>query len=105
MSEKRQERFEYRVRWRRQDLGPRTAVYQTEAGARRKALVLQGRMAEATGLDPDAKWCCNGNYCPCDGRTNQQEWDRVQAELPPLTFGPVIERRPVGEWQSAEVSL
>lgn len=94
-------KVEYRVRWRREGLRPATKRYATREAAERWALIVQGRMQEATDKDPDDYACCPGGYadmCGCYGRTNAQVWAQRTAEVPPLIEGPVIQTRPVGEW-------
>lgn len=97
------ERLEYRVRWQREGLTQRTLIYQTRVGAERRALVLQGRMAEVTGSDPNAYACCSGgsyagDFCGCGGVTNGEAWAQASSTVPPLVDGPVVEARPVGAW-------
>lgn len=101
-------RVEYRVRWRRDFHGAdQTRIYQSRKAAERRALLVQGRMAEATGEDPAAVACLGGagQYCGCPTtcreRTNAEVWDERGAEIPSLVMGPVIEQRTVGEWGPA----
>lgn len=107
--------YEYRLIWRRESgdvydpdtgawdhddsPGPlRSRIYQRQAPARRLALILQGRMAEATGEDPDDFACCSGHECGCGGELKRDVWAKRGAEIPPLIEGPTIQRRTVGEW-------
>jgi hypothetical protein len=89
---------EYRVSWQRDGRSRRTRIWQTRDAAECHALVIQGRMVEATGKDPEAFRCCDGNECDCGGATNAQVWARQSEGVPPLTIGPVIDARTVGEW-------
>lgn len=85
---------EFRVTWQRQGMSrPRERLYQSERGARRHALLLQGRIAEATGLLPE-------DGCPhCDYMRSVEECSESDhLRFPPLILGPRIESRPVGEW-------
>jgi hypothetical protein len=112
---------EYRLIWRRESgyvydhetgaddyddsPGPlRSRIYQRRAPAERLALILQGRMAEATGLDPDDFACCSGWECGCGGKTNAEVWAEKAEEIPPLVEGPTIQRREVGKWEAAPAS-
>lgn len=101
------ERYEYRVSWRREGQRRKHVLRQTEAGARRIALVAQGRIHDAhPELDPDAYWCCPGTReyeCGCRGVTNAEAWAAHTARLPALVELPVIERRAVEEWASLPV--
>lgn len=113
--------FEYRVIWRRERgrfydwetgaedysdaPGPlHSRIYQRPVYARRLALILQGRMAEATGDDPDDYACCSGRECACRGETNADAWAARAEGMPPLLEGPTIQRREVGEWSDAPES-
>lgn len=89
---------EYRLRWRRQGLGIRTKLYQDRAAAERWALILQGKMAEATGLDPEAYACCDGRDDGCGGRTNEQVWADRPGQPPLVELA--LEVRAVRPWQS-----
>jgi hypothetical protein len=60
--------------------------------------------------DPDDCECgdrfCTGGggYDPCSqGRTKAEKWEQRTAQVPPLVWGPVIDSRPVGEYEGAEV--
>lgn len=93
---------EFVVRWQRVGLSARQRVVQTEAAAQRWVLRLQGRMQEATGIDPESFVCCDGSYgCGCGGRMWEQEW-QARAERLPALVRCRIERRPVGEWELVE---
>ena len=54
--------------------------------------------------DPDDLVCCSGYECGCHGETVEQarEAERERyARIPAIVFGPIIESRPVGEWETA----
>jgi hypothetical protein len=91
---------EFRVKWTREGAcRATTRIYQSEAPARRMALVLEGRLAEAfPSTDPAAAACCNGYQCTCEGETNAEVWAKRHDEFPPIVDGPFIERRTVGAW-------
>lgn len=91
---------EYRVVWQREGATKRRTIRQTEAAAQRFALVLQGRLAEATGLDPDGYSCCDGYECGCGGRSRAQDWAAATSRIASLIYGPVIESRSVGSWEA-----
>lgn len=101
---------QWRVRWRRNGFaGPSQKTYMSEAKARQWALVVQGRMAEAFP-DEDPESCeCGGKYChgpsfECGGtRTKGEKWAERTASLPPLVWGPVLDSRPVGDYEGVEV--
>lgn len=106
---------EWRVVWRREpeQLAPgvtaggarRTAIFQTEDAARRKALRLQGRLCEALGVDPDAPWCCAGDpECGCRGSTwrEREEGFRARDTMRQPLVELRIESRPVGAWGNSE---
>jgi hypothetical protein len=105
-------RREWRVRWRGEDAGrANTRIYQSEAPARRFALILEGRLAEAfPDTDPDAVACCAGGSmepfaegnCNCGGKTNAEVWQERHERFPRLVEGPDVESRPVGGWELAE---
>lgn len=84
---------EFRVLWRREGLSRRTKLFQRRDAAERWMLRLEGRMAEVTGLDPDAD--------AGDGRCNQSVWDDMAVRLPPL-IELALHERPVGEWEPRE---
>src|SRR4051812_35369570 len=86
-------RTEFRVVWQREGVSKRTARYRSRAQAERKALILQGRMVEATGEDPNDYACCSGRECGCRGVTKAQAWAERAEQVPPLVFGPVIQAR------------
>jgi hypothetical protein len=91
---------EFRVKWTREGAHRATTrIYQSEAPARRMALILEGRLAEAfPDIDPNALACCDGRECQCDGSTNADAWAKRHDEFPPILDGPHIERRTVGVW-------
>lgn len=95
------ERCEYRVVWQREGLRRATKLYQTRKAAERWAFLVQGRMAEVTGDDPEDYGCCDGYMCGCSGKTNRELWAERAAGIPPLIAGPEIESREVGEWAPA----
>jgi hypothetical protein len=76
-------------------------VYQTRKAAHRWWLIVQGRMAEATGRDPDAYACCSGDMCGCGGKTNADLWAETAERIPPLKLAR-IEVRNVGPWDMLE---
>lgn len=82
--------------------GLRSRIYQRRANAKRFALIVEGRMAEATGRDPKDYACCSGRECGCHGETNAEVWARRVAEFPRLMEGPTIQCREVGDWVDAE---
>lgn len=90
---------EYRVVWQREGLSRRTALRQTLAGAERLALVLQGRMEEATGRSRDELACCSGRECSCGGETLGEAWEARTRQIPSLVAVPLIESRKVGPWE------
>lgn len=92
--------FEYRVRWQREEHQVKHRIYQRRQSAARWALILQARMAEATGLDPDDDWCCRTAGCACEGRTNAEHWAQRFEAIHPLVAPPTIERRDVGPWKA-----
>jgi hypothetical protein len=102
-------RRQWRVRWRREGFTSYSSkTYMDEAKARRWALVVQGRMAEAfPDEDPDACECGDGGpvgQYGCSGqRTKGEKWAERTANLPPLVWGPVLDSRSVGEYEGAEV--
>ncbi len=89
---------EYRVRWQREGLRPKTRIFQRRQAAERLMLVLEGRLAEVTGLDPDDYACCSGFECACYGASNAQVWAKERAALPPLVQGPELQERNVAPW-------
>jgi hypothetical protein len=91
---------EFRVVWRREGQRRKAKIYQTRQGAERWALILQGRIQEPTGDDPDDYACCPGYECGCGGITNADVWGEETAKVPALMEGPTIESRLVGEWLS-----
>lgn len=94
--------FEYRIVWQREGYAKKRRLFQTRRAAERFALVAQGRVAEATGLDPNDYACCGGYECGCGGKTNAETWAAESARIPALVFGPVIERREVGTWANGD---
>lgn len=93
---------EYAVRWMRLGLSPRSKLFQTKGAADRWALRLQGKMAEATGHDPEAHHCCPGSYeCGCGGETWAEMWAKQAARFPPLV-ALMIDERDVGVWRKGE---
>lgn len=70
---------EYRVRWRRQGRGQSTTIYQSHSSAYRKA---QGILALEAVKD-----------------------ETSFENMPPLVEGPVIEVRPVGDWEPVEYQI
>lgn len=103
------ERRQWRVRWRRDGFtGSSQKTYMDEAKARRWALIVQGRMVEAfPDEDPESCECggknCIGSYDCGGNRTKAEKWAERSARVPPLVWGPVIDSRPVGEYEGAEV--
>ena len=118
------ERYEYRLTWKRrhpglliasgdEDLplegGPfvytKRKRYDSFAGARRFALLVQGRQAEAfPDHDPEGYMCCGGYECGCGGVSWAEHWEAENARIV-KKYGPVvsfrIDRRPVGDWAEA----
>lgn len=89
-------RTEFRVVWQREGFTKRSKRFRSRAQAERKALILQGRVAEATGEDPNAYACCPGTrdyWCGCGGITKGEAWAQTARQVPPLVYGPVIETR------------
>jgi hypothetical protein len=66
--------FEYRVRWQREGKQKRIKIYQT----------MQGAMDFVDTLE--------GNWAQSD------EAIEHYINVPPLVYGPLIEKRPVGIW-------
>lgn len=100
---------EYRVRWRREDeddLGPprqaRYRIYQKRKDAERWMAILQGRILEFDGLDPDEPWCCPGGDCDCRGVTRREAIEQRFADVPPLVEL-TLQVREVGDWHETEV--
>lgn len=101
--------IEFRVRWRRDfHSSDQTRIYQSRKAAERRALFVEGRMAEATGDDPEAL-ACGRCDCPtvgddfaygCKDVTNAENWERLGRDIPRLVDGPHIEVRDVGPWRS-----
>lgn len=106
---------EYRVVWQREPYrGPDGFVaspparkysqhYASLAAAQRKAMRLQGRIAESKGRDRDELICCDGgDYYPRDHECQTWgEWeDATTAEWTPLAMLR-IESREVGAWAEA----
>jgi hypothetical protein len=94
-------RYEYRVVWQREGFYKRTRISQTLATAEKTVLYLKGLMEEATGRSGDEYECCDGRECNCQGIRLWELWDENAKKYPPLTLGPIIERRLVGDWASA----
>ena len=103
---------EWRVSYRRGEGGRlQHKIYQSEAGARRWALILQGRMSEAyPDTDPEGFPCCDGSaertgwHCGCGGKTWREHWDSVNAsfaEVGNQAVGVVVECREVEGWTAA----
>lgn len=92
----------------------RSAIYQRPGAARRKALFVAGKMAEATGHSPDDIHCeslwrsggvspkCSCKGGECQQLTNGEVWGAFGKDIPPLAEGPTIEAREVGEWKELE---
>ena len=91
---------EYRVVWKREGLRTKSRRYARVGQAERYLQIVEGRMAEATGLNPEAAACCDGWQCGCQGQTNAEVWAEVAARVPPLEWVR-IEARPVGAWRLA----
>lgn len=107
---------EYRVVWQREPWqGPDGFVaspparkysqhYASLAAAQRKAMRLQGRIAESKGHDRDDFLCCDGDGygygCGCKGQTWGEWEDAAKAEWTPLAML-LIESREVGDWAAA----
>lgn len=76
--------------------------YASLAAAQRKAMRLEGRIAESKGRDRDDFLCCDGSDyggypCSCDGKTWGEWEDETTAEWTPLAMLR-IESREVGAW-------
>ena len=108
---------EYRVVWEREPHidahsgityggHRRSALYQSVDAARRKALLLQGRLCDALGVDPDEPWCCGGSWdCPCEGLTwsgREEEYRGREGMRQPLRLLR-IDMREVGPWHDGWV--
>lgn len=96
--------YEFRVKWQRDGQRPKTKIYQARAAAERWALIVQGRLQEVTGDDPDDYACCSGSECGCRGVTNEQAWADQSRRIPALVSGPEIEQRWTGSWVAAALS-
>ena len=73
------QRLEFRVRWRRQERGQATRIYQSWGSAYRKARAILAMEAVK---------------------------DRTSfASMAPLAEGPVIEQRPVGDWVPVDFEM
>lgn len=98
--------LEYRVRWQREGSAPQSRIYQSRNSALRRSLLVQGRMAEATGDDPSDMACghcdCAGE---CRGQTHAEMWAKVAARISPLVAEPTIEVRDVGDWLVPPVAV
>lgn len=86
---------EYRVRWKRQGMKPKTRFYQ-RAPALNRFLTLLGpepwRAYMKPGKTPDDLYHCVGAPdCDCGGLTYRERADQIGAEIPPI------------EWVSVEV--
>lgn len=96
---------EYRVVWRRDGLPKARKLFGTLGGAERWAQRLRGELPteldRQAAEDPTGYACCSGWECGCGGVSNERaaalERERY-SEVPPLVFGPVVQRRPVGAW-------
>ena len=95
-------RFEYRVRWQREDHPPKRRIYQTRKGAENFLATLDGDLAATLGKNPDAFVCCDSIPCVCEYRgsqgTNFEAWIKEHARYPPFVAEPTVECREVGEW-------
>lgn len=81
--------YEYRVRWRREERGPRTQIMQSERGAREKIERLKQIDGELSG---ERDW--PGGDDPYGPERHPLEG------LPPLEGEPELERREVGAWEA-----
>lgn len=103
------EKREFRVTWQRQGVTtPRTRIFQREHSARRLVAKLSGQILDPD-RDPDDRWCCPGGAweegpCPCRGVTVAERVRQDHEAVPPMVLGPVIESRPVGEWEHVETA-
>ena len=99
-----EDRREYRVVWAREGFaGKNRKLFGSRAGAERWVARLRGELQFIEG-DPDDLVCCSGYECGCHGETVEQarEAERERyARIPAIVFGPIIESRPVGEWETA----
>jgi len=97
-------RFEYRVVWKRRDLGRKVKRYARRDGAERFASILRATTAEEVlrlrGKDPHEEVCCNGYMCGCGGETYLGSELAYREKMPPLQYC-VVEEREVGTWALA----
>lgn len=97
-------RAEYRVVWQREGYDKRRKIFGRRDAAERYVKRLQGELEPLPELgDPDDYACCSGRECGCHGVTvaqaREQERERY-SRFPPLVYGPVLQERPVGTWET-----
>lgn len=81
-------RTQWRLSWKREGHSEKHRTFQSEAAARKWALILKGDLAAYHGADPDDYVCCDGRECGCQAETYAEHNARVQAGLPPIV-GPI----------------
>ncbi len=94
---------EYRVIWKRKGARPKSRRFAGLLSAQRYALILgpePWRGFTHGETDPDLPWCCSGYHCSCQGQTVRERHEELVRELPPVEWGPRIERRRVAPWEA-----
>lgn len=84
--------YEYRVLWTREGRPRRTAILQTEQGAKIKAQRVRA-LDDALYHDGDGDGLLSDELI--------ESFASADVPLPPLTDGPHVERREVGAWTRA----
>lgn len=88
---------EYRVTVKRVGLKPKHKVFRTRAGADARLLLLGPEPWKAFGKDPDARVCCSGYQCGCEGETVRGEMLSKRAGMPAIEFI-AVSVRAVSDW-------
>lgn len=106
------QRYEYRVVWKRHGLHRKSKRYATRKGAERFALLLGPEPWKALDVDPDQQHCCSGHpECACEGatwrehllakRTAGGRYSEDDSGMPGIEYIR-IEKRPVADWEAME---
>jgi hypothetical protein len=100
----RQSATEYRVVWQRVGYDKRRKIFGRRDAAERYVKRLLGEMPVLPDMgDDDDYACCSGWECGCGGQTvarAREEERKRYARYPALIYGPVLEERPVGDWET-----
>jgi hypothetical protein len=94
---------EFRVVWQREGYDKRRKIFGRRAAAERYVKRLQGDHDPFPDRDDDDYACCSGWECGCYGvsvaQAREQERQRYAA-FPPIVYGPELQERPVGSWET-----